>query len=112
MNKMQSTKTNNVVRNNVNTISGAYTLPLIDKLFSARQNTSDMDDVYFALAALVDTGRIPEAFHMIRGLYGIAGLEYPNHVEEMGKSEEIMELFVAEFIFDFYDIIDERKLEN
>lgn len=112
MNKMQSRKTSNVVRNNVNTISGAYTLPLIDKLFSARQDARDMDDIYFALAALVDTGRISEAFHMIRGLYGIAGLEYPDHVEEMGKSDEIMELFVAEFIFDFYDIIDERKLEN
>ncbi len=112
MNKMQSRKTSNAVRNNVNTISGAYTLPLIDKLFSARQNASDMDDVYFALAALVDTGRILEAFHMIRGLYGIAGLEYPDHVEEMGKSEEIMELFVAEFVFDFYDIIDEKKLEK
>lgn len=85
MNKMQSRKTSNAVRNNVNTISGAYTLPLIDKLFSARQNASDMDDVYFALAALVDTGRILEAFHMIRGLYGIAGLEYPDHVEEMGE---------------------------
>lgn len=112
MNKMQSRKISNAVRNHVNTISGAYTLPLIDKLFSARQNAEDMDDIYFAMAALVDTGRIQEAFHMIRGLYGIAGLEYPDHVEKMGKSDEIMELFVAEFIFDFYDIIDDRKLEN
>ncbi len=112
MNKMQSRKISNVVRNNVNTISGAYTLPLIDKLFSARQNASDMDDIYFALVALVDTGWIQEAFQMIRGLYGIAELEYPGKVAEMGQSEEIMELFVEEFIFDFYDIIDEKKLEN
>ena len=56
------------VRNTVNLISGAYTLPLIEKLFPNSQKISDMDDIYFAIAALVDTGRISEAFHMIRGL--------------------------------------------
>ena len=60
------------VRNTVNLISGAYTLPLIEKLFPNSQKISDMDDIYFAIAALVDTGRISEAFHMIRGLYGIS----------------------------------------
>ena len=63
------------VRNTVNLISGAYTLPLIEKLFSNSQKISDMDDIYFALAALVDTGRISEAFYMMRGLFGIAGMD-------------------------------------
>lgn len=48
------------VNNTLNVISGAYTLPLIDKLFSGGQSVNDMDDIYFALAALVDTGRITE----------------------------------------------------
>ena len=109
---MQNAQISNAVKNRVNTISGAYTLPLIDKLFSVRQNASDMDDIYFALAALVDTERAAEAFHMIRGLYGIAGLQYPDEIAEMEQSEDMMELFVAEFIFDFYDIIDEKKLET
>ena len=46
------------VRNTVNLISGAYTLPLIEKLFPNSQKISDMDDIYFAIAALVDTGRM------------------------------------------------------
>ena len=65
------------VNNAVNLISGAYTLPLIDKLFFNSQRIEDMDDIYFSVAALVDTDRISEAFHMIRGLFGIAGMEYP-----------------------------------
>ena len=46
------------VNNAVNLISGAYTLPLIDKMFSNSQRIEDMDDIYFSVAALVDTDRI------------------------------------------------------
>ncbi len=96
------------VRNTVNLISGAYTLPLIEKLFSKSQNISDMDDIYFSIAALVDTDRISEAFHMVRGLFGISGMEWP---QEMVELEELKEVFVAEFIFDFYDVIENKRLE-
>lgn len=98
------------VNNTLNAISGAYTLPLIDKLFSRGQSVDDMDDIYFALAALIDTGRITEAFHMIRGLFGIAGIKYPYLIEAMEPQKEVQEPFVAEFIYDFYDIIDERRM--
>ena len=75
MKKMRKSASN--VNNAVNLISGAYTLPLIDKLFSNSQRIENMDDVYFAITALVDTDRISEAFHMIRGIvwnfrYGIS----------------------------------------
>ena len=62
------------VRNTVNLISGAYTLPLINKLFPNSQRIEDMEDIYFSITSLVDTDRISEAFHMIRGLFGIAGM--------------------------------------
>ena len=100
------------VRNTVNLISGAYTLPLIEKLFPNSQKISDMDDIYFAIAALVDTGRISEAFHMIRGLFGIAGMEYPQEIAQLEKSEELQESFASEFIFDFYDVIEDKRLET
>lgn len=98
------------VRNTVNLISGAYILPLIEKLFSKSQNIFDMDDIYFAITALVDTGRISEAFQMMRGLFGIAGMEWPQEIEQLGESEELKEVFVAEFIFDFYDVIEDKRL--
>ena len=99
------------VRNTVNLISGAYTLPLINKLFSNSQRIEDIDDIYFSITALVDTGRISEGFHMIRGLFGIAGMEYPQEIAQLEKSEELQESFVSEFIFDFYDVIEERRLD-
>ena len=99
------------VRSTVNLITGAYTLPLTEKLFSKSRNISDMDDIYFAITALVDTGRISEAFQMMRGLFGIAGMEWPQEIEQLGESEELKEVFVAEFIFDFYDVIEDKRLE-
>lgn len=62
-------------RYSVNLIAGAYTMTLIEKLVFNSRKISGMDDIYFVLAALVDTDRINEAFHMIRGLFGIADLE-------------------------------------
>ena len=98
-------------RYSVNLISGAYTMPLIKKLFSNSRKISDMDDIYFALAALVDTGRISEAFHMMRGLFGIVGMEWPQEIKQLEKSEELQESFVSDFIFDFYDLIEDKRLE-
>lgn len=99
------------VKSTVNLISGAYTLPLINKLFSNSQRIEDMDDIYFSMTALMDTDRISEVFHMIRGLFGIAGMEYPQEIAQLEKSEELQESFVSEFIFDFYDVIEDRKLD-
>ena len=100
------------VKSTVNLISGAYTLPLIDKLFSNSQRIENMDDVYFAITALVDTDRISEAFHMIRGLFRIAGMEYLQEIEQLKRSEELQESFVSEFIFDFYDVIEDKRIET
>ena len=100
------------VRNAANLISGAHTLPLLEKLFSSSGKISDMDDIYFALAALLDTDRISEAFHMIRGMFGIAAIEWPQELIQLEKSEELQEAFVAEFVFDFYDVIEDKRLET
>ena len=100
------------VNNAVNLISGAYALPLIDKLFSNSNRIEDMDDIYFSITALVDTDRISEAFHMIRGLFGIASMEYPQEIAQLEKSEELQESFVSEFIFDFYDVIEDKRIET
>ena len=100
------------VKSTVNLIFGAYTLPLIDKLFSNSQRIEDMEDIYFSVVALVDTGRISKAFHMIRGLFGIAGMKYPQEITQLERLEELQESFVSEFVFDFYDVIEDKRLET
>ena len=65
-----------------------------------------------SLAALVDTDRINEAFHMIRGMFGISDMEWPQELIQLEKSDELQETFVSEFIFDFYDMIEDKRLET
>ena len=65
-----------------------------------------------SLAALVDTDRINEAFHMIRGMFGISDMEWPQELIQLEKSDELQETFVSEFIFDFYDVIEDKRLET
>ena len=79
------------VKITVNLISGTYTLPLINKLFSNSQRIEDMDDIYFSITALVDADRISEAFHMIRGLFGIAGMEYPQEIVQLENKKAASE---------------------
>lgn len=100
----------NDVKNALNKISGAYTILLIDKLFPTQKKLSDLEDIYFAIAALKETGKIMEAMHMMRGLFGIAGEEYPYLVAAIENQTAIQEFFISEFLEDFYEIIDERRL--
>lgn len=100
----------NDVKITLNIVSGAYTILLIDRLFPIEKKLSDLEDIYSALTALKETGRIREAVHMIRGLFDIAGEEYPYLVAVFETQEEIQEFFLLEFLEDFYEIIDERRL--
>lgn len=67
-----------------------------------------MDNIFFGMPVLVDTDRTSEAFHMIRGLFGIVGMEW---LQEITQLEKFQESFALEFIFDFYDAIEDNKLE-
>jgi len=44
--------------------------------------------------------------HLIRALFGIAQLNYPYQIALLESQEKTQEIFVAKFIFDFYEIID------
>lgn len=39
-------------------------------------------------------------------------MEYPQEITQLEKSEELQESFVSEFIFDFYEMIEDRSLET
>ncbi|MDD3139137.1 MAG: hypothetical protein PHX08_09220 [Lachnospiraceae bacterium] len=111
MKKTRAQSINNV-RNSINAISGDYTVKLIDKLYDENCKQQDMQDLYFAIAALFDTNRIPEAMHLIRGLFAIAKMNYPYPIAALEPFDVAQEAFVAEFIMDFYEIIEEKQISE
>ena len=96
----------------LNIISGAYTVPLIDRLFAEGRKISIMEDFYSALIALVTIGKEKEAMCMIRALFGMTGEDYPYLIAKLENHEELRRHFVLEFVEDFYEIIEDSKLES
>lgn len=98
------------MQNVVNIISGAYTLPLIDQLFTKGNSITDMENVYESMVSLFETDRIKEAYNIIHSLFEIAEMEYPQEIIALEKDAILRQYFVQEFIDDFYEVIEDGKL--
>lgn len=112
MSKKTNLQLRQTMQNSANVISGAYTANLIYALYSDNQTAADMDDLYFGIAALYKTDQVKKAFHLICGLYAIIGSRCPYPIVALESLEAAKDAFVAEFIADFYEIIDEKRLEE
>ena len=96
----------------INLISGAYTLPLIDKLYMQSKKEETVDDIYHSLVSLYNEDNIPEASKVIRGLFDMAKMTYPYIIVFLDADKTLQEIFVREFLADFKEIIDEREIED
>jgi len=96
----------------INLISGAYTLPLIDKLYMQSNKEKTIDDLYHSLVSLYNEDNIPEASKVIRGLFDMAKKTYPYIIVFLDADKTLQEIFVREFLADFKEIIDEREIED
>jgi len=96
----------------INLISGAYTLPLIDKLYMQNKEEETVDDIYYSLVSLYNADNIPEASKVIRGLFDMAKMTYPYIIVFLDADKTLQEIFVREFLADFKEIIGEREIED
>ncbi|MEY8275640.1 hypothetical protein [Blautia marasmi] len=100
------------VNNSINAISGAYTGPLIDCLYAVGQRAENKEDLYHALNTLYELDCAEEAMRLIRGLFAIAGMEYPYPIAVLDSLKQAREVFVSEFLCDLYEIIEEKRMEE
>ena len=99
-------------RDCINVISGAYTLPLIDKLYMQNKEKETIDNIYYSLVSLYNTDNILEASKVIRGLFDMAKMTYPYIIVFLDANKSLQEIFVREFIADFKEIMEEREIDN
>lgn len=112
MEKYKKIQYSHAVSNSINAISGAYTSPLIDTLYVKGQKAEDMEDIYHALDTLYDLGCVEEAMNLIRGMFAIAGMEYPYPIAVLASLKPAREIFVSEFLCDFNEVIEEKRMET
>ena len=96
---------NNAILPTVELISGAYSSRLWDNLCDICAIEESTAHIYTALEALHETGRNQEAFSLIRALYDLAGLDLPDDVAVLDRSDETCKAYIAELLLDIEDII-------
>lgn len=99
-----------VVKDKINLISGAHTQPFAEMLWTVTGGDTDTTDrVYTLLSGLYQEGRETEMLEVLRTLYGVLGLAFPDDVELLAEHPEARSYFLFSFLLDYDDIIEDYK---
>ena len=95
----------------VNLVSGAYTSPLIDQLSMLCNEDDSIQGFYHAILAMYEEGRTIEAMQLIRALFDVSDMSYPDEMALLEEDETTRMILVSEIISDFNDILYQSKAE-
>ena len=102
-----------IVKDNINLISGAHTPPFVEMLWAVTNGDTDTTDrVYTLLTDLYQEGRETEMLEVLRTLYGVLGLPFPDDVEQLAGHPEARRYFLFSFLLDYDDAIEDYKAEQ
>lgn len=102
-----------VCKDKINLISGAHTPPFVEMLWAVTGgDTETTDRVYTLLSGLYTEGRESEQLEVLRVLYGVLGLVFPQDVELLAEHPEARGYFLFSFLLDYDDAIEDYKAEQ
>lgn len=100
------TPQNDINRDKINLISGAVTIPFLETLFTfSGNNAGTMDRVSAIFTHLYSEGREVEMLAVLRILYDVAGLQFPEDVELLAGHPEARQYFLFSFLLDMDDFL-------
>lgn len=99
-----------IVKDKINLISGAHTQPFAEMLWTVTGGDTDTTDrAYTLLSGLYQEGRETEMLEVLRTLYGVLGLAFPDDVELLAEHPEARGYFLFSFLLDYDDIMEDYK---
>lgn len=102
-----------VVKDKINLISGAYTQPFIEMLWTVTGGDTDTTDrVYTLFTGLYQEGRETEMLEVLHVLYGVLGLAFPDDVELLAGHPEARSYFLFSFLLDYDDVLQDFMAEQ
>ena len=111
-NKGILTPQNDINRDKINLISGAVTAPFLETLFTFSGNDAGtMDRVSAIFTHLYSEGREVEMLAVLRILYDVAGLQFPEDVELLASHPEARQYFLFSFLLDMDDWMQDIQAE-
>lgn len=95
-----------ICRNKINLISGAETAPLVEMLwtFSANDKCS-MERISVLFTHLYEKDHEAEMLAILRILYDVVGMEFPEDIEHIGVHPDARQYFLFSFLLDMEDCI-------
>ncbi len=95
----------------INQVSGTYTAPFVDGLFSVTESLETLQEFKGAIDALHNCGKSAEAYHLILALHDLAAIEIPQAILELQPYPEGIEQFISEFLLDMEDLLLDYESE-
>lgn len=103
---------NDINRDKINLISGAITAPFLETLFTFSGNDAGtMNRVSAIFTHLYSEGREVEMLAVLRILYDVAGLLFPEDVELLASHPEARQYFLFSFLLDMDDWMQDIQAE-
>jgi hypothetical protein len=104
---------NRISQNKINLISGAVTQPFVENVWVTTNGDSEtikrMTDIF---TDLFHAGRGTEMLDILRLLYGVLGLQFPQDVEQLSLHPETRQYFLFSFLLDLDDLLQDYLMEN
>lgn len=101
-----------ICQDKINLISGAVTAPFLETLFTFSGNDAGtMDRVSAIFTHLYSEGREVEMLAVLRILYDVAGLQFPEDVELLAGHPEARQYFLFSFLLDMDDWMQDIQAE-
>lgn len=99
-----------VSKDKINLLAGAHTPPFVEMLWTVTGGDTDTTDrVYTLLSDLYQEGRETEMLEVLRTLYGVLGLAFPDDVEQLAGHPEARSYFLFSFLLDYDDVMEDYK---
>ena len=97
---------NEIIQDKINFISGAMTAPLLETIWTfSGYNIEGINRISDILTQLYNAGREIEMLVILRILYDVVGMEFPEDVEHLGVHPEAQQYFLFSFLLDMEDCI-------
>lgn len=99
-----------ICQDKINLISGTVTPPLFEALFTLSGNdVGTMSRVSAIFTHLYGEGREVEMLAVLRILYDVAGLQFPEDVGLLAGHSEARHYFLYSFLLDMDDVLQDIK---
>jgi hypothetical protein len=103
---------NEISQDKINLISGAMTAPLLETVWTfSGYDAGIMDRITAVFTHLYSEGRESEMLDILRILYGVAGMEFPEDVDLLSTHPEARQYFLFSFLLDIEDCMQDFMAE-